>query len=65
VAFESPHRVEKSLVVLEEVLPDRQVAVARELTKLHEEVLRGTPAEVRAGLAGRARGEITLVIAGA
>jgi 16S rRNA (cytidine1402-2'-O)-methyltransferase len=65
VAFESPHRIEKSLGVLEEVLPDRPVAVARELTKLYEEVVRGTAAEVRAGLAGRARGEITLVIAGA
>jgi 16S rRNA (cytidine1402-2'-O)-methyltransferase len=65
VAFESPYRIEKSLGVLEEVLPDRPVAVARELTKLYEEVVRGTAAEVRAGLAGRARGEITLVIAGA
>ena len=65
VAFESPHRIEKSLAVLEEVLPERGVAVARELTKLHEEVVRGTPAEVRARLAGLARGEITLVIAGA
>jgi 16S rRNA (cytidine1402-2'-O)-methyltransferase len=65
VAFESPHRIEKSLAVLSEALPDREVAVARELTKLHEEVLRGTAAEVRGRLAGRARGEITLVISGA
>jgi 16S rRNA (cytidine1402-2'-O)-methyltransferase len=65
VAFESPHRIDRSLGVLDEVLPDREIALARELTKLHEEVLRGTPATVRAGLAGRARGEITLVIAGA
>jgi 16S rRNA (cytidine1402-2'-O)-methyltransferase len=65
VAFESPHRIDRSLGVLDEVLPDREIALARELTKLHEEVLRGTPAKVRAGLAGRARGEITLVIAGA
>ena len=65
VAFESPHRIEKSLAVLAEALPDRQVAVARELTKLHEELLRGTAAELGARLAGRARGEITLVIAGA
>ena len=65
VAFESPYRVDKSLAVLAESLPDRRVALARELTKLHEEVLRGTAAEVRGRLAGRARGEITLVIAGA
>lgn len=64
VAFESPHRVERSLAVLAEVLPERRIALARELTKLHEELLRGTPAEVGARLAGRARGEITLVIAG-
>jgi len=65
VAFESPRRIERSLAVLEEVLPDRQITLARELTKIHEEVLRGTPAAVRAALAGRALGEITLVIAGA
>lgn len=64
VAFESPHRVERSLGVLAEVLPERRIALARELTKLHEELLRGTPAEVGARLAGRVRGEITLVIAG-
>src|SRR3954464_4753725 len=42
VAFESPRRVPASLEVLASVDPDRQVAVARELTKLHEEVVRGT-----------------------
>lgn len=63
VAFESPHRILKSLAVLEEVLPDRPLVVARELTKLHEEVLRGTAAEISAAL-GAARGEFTLVVAG-
>lgn len=62
VAFESPHRVRRSLTVLAEVLPDRPVAVARELTKLHEEVLRGTAAEVLAALGEPVRGEITLVV---
>ncbi len=63
VAFESPHRVLRSLRALAEVLPERRVAVARELTKQHEEVLRGTAAEVLAELDGRERGEFTLVIA--
>jgi len=63
VAFESPRRVAASLAVLAEIDPDRQVAVCRELTKLHEEVVRGTAAE----LAGRyaedpPKGEVALVV---
>jgi len=65
VAFESPYRVAKALAALAEVLPDRLVMVGRELTKLHEEILRGTPSEVAARLHGRERGEFTLVISGA
>jgi len=65
VAFDSPYRVLKSLVVIAEVLPHRRLTVARELTKVHEEVLRGTADEVRAALGDRARGEFTLVISGA
>ena len=65
VAFESPHRVLKSLALMAEVLPDRQVAAACDLTKKYEAVLRGTPAELLEALGGRARGEFTLVIAGA
>ena len=57
VAFESPYRVAKALAALAEVLPDRLVMVGRELTKLHEEILRGTPSEVAARLHGRERGE--------
>jgi 16S rRNA (cytidine1402-2'-O)-methyltransferase len=64
VAFESPHRVEKSLTALAEALPDRRLLVARELTKLHEELLRGTAAEVLEALRGRARGEFTIVVEG-
>jgi 16S rRNA (cytidine1402-2'-O)-methyltransferase len=64
VAFDSPFRVKKSLAVMAEVLPERHVTVTRELTKLHEEVLRGTAAEVLAALGDRARGEFTLVISG-
>ena len=65
VAFESPHRVLKSLQAVSEVLPDRRLLVARELTKLHEELIRGTAAEALEALGGRARGEFTLVVAGA
>jgi 16S rRNA (cytidine1402-2'-O)-methyltransferase len=62
VAFESPYRVRRALAALAEVLPERRVAVARELTKVHEEVLRGTATEVLEALGERVRGEITLVI---
>jgi len=65
VAFDSPYRVVKSLAVIAEVLPERHLTVGRELTKLHEEVLRGTADEVRSALGDRARGEFTLVINGA
>jgi 16S rRNA (cytidine1402-2'-O)-methyltransferase len=64
IAFESPYRVKKSLALIAEVLPERQVTVTRELTKVHEEVLRGTASEVIAALGDRARGEFTLVISG-
>jgi len=62
VGFESPHRVGSLLEDVAAVDPDRQVAVCRELTKLHEEVVRGTAAEVGEALAGGARGEVTVVI---
>jgi 16S rRNA (cytidine1402-2'-O)-methyltransferase len=65
VAFESPFRIKKSLGLLAETLPQRSVTLTRELTKLHEEVLRGTAAEVSAALGERTRGEFTLVVSGA
>ncbi|TME67795.1 MAG: 16S rRNA (cytidine(1402)-2'-O)-methyltransferase [Chloroflexi bacterium] len=65
VAFESPFRVQKSLALIAESLPERSITVTRELTKMHEEVLRGTASEVSAALGERARGEFTLVISGA
>jgi 16S rRNA (cytidine1402-2'-O)-methyltransferase len=64
VAFESPFRINKSLALIAEVLPDRSITVTRELTKVHEEVLRGTASDVLAAIGERARGEFTLVIAG-
>lgn len=66
VAFESPHRIEESLIDLREGLGPRPAALARELTKMHEEVRRGTLEELVASVAADPpRGEITLVIEGA
>ncbi len=64
VAFESPYRIRKSLTAIGAELGLRRVVVGRELTKLHEQVLRGTAEEVLDGLAAIPKGEITLVIAG-
>jgi 16S rRNA (cytidine1402-2'-O)-methyltransferase len=65
VFYEAPHRILDTLDDVKAVWgPGCRVVVARELTKLHEEFLRGTVAEVRQELAGRerVRGEITLVV---
>lgn len=65
VFFESPHRIHATLEELEERLgAERQVAVCRELTKRHEETLRGPLPEVRAALRSPPKGEITVVVAG-
>jgi 16S rRNA (cytidine1402-2'-O)-methyltransferase len=66
VLFESPNRLAESLADLATALgPDRRVVVARELTKLHEEIRRGTAAELAAWAASGVRGEICVVVAGA
>ena len=63
VAFESPQRVGASLAVLAELDSDRRVALCRELTKTHEEVVRGSAAELAARYARTPpRGEVVLVI---
>src|SRR5260370_6166127 len=64
-AFASPYRVKKALSPIAEAVPERSITLTRELTKVHEEVLRGTASEVLAALGDRARGEFTLVISGA
>jgi 16S rRNA (cytidine1402-2'-O)-methyltransferase len=64
VAFESPRRVPATLALLAEVDPEREVAVCRELTKVHEEVVRGQAAELAARYAGAPpKGEVVLVLA--
>jgi 16S rRNA (cytidine1402-2'-O)-methyltransferase len=65
VAFESPYRIHRSLALIGESMPERTLTLTRELTKVHEQVLRGTAAEVLDALGDRARGEFTLVISGA
>ena len=64
IFFESPHRIVETLNDLSTALPGRRVAVTRELTKLHEEVLRGAASEIAAELYARAavKGEITLIV---
>lgn len=64
VFYESPHRVLDTLEDLEQALNDPPVVAARELTKIHEEFLRGNASTVRAELASRdlVRGEFTLVV---
>ncbi len=65
IFLETPHRLLEALADLRQVLGDRQVAVARELTKLHEEIFRGSLAEAIAHFEAQPpRGEITLVVAG-
>jgi 16S rRNA (cytidine1402-2'-O)-methyltransferase len=62
VAFESPRRVPATLAVLAEIDPARPVAVCRELTKVHEEVVRGSAAELAERYAGAPpKGEVVLV----
>ena len=67
VAYESPHRLLESLEVLADVLPERRIVLARELTKVHEEFVRGTAREVLDEMRsrGEVRGECVLLIAGA
>jgi 16S rRNA (cytidine1402-2'-O)-methyltransferase len=63
VAFETPHRAQAALADILSVLGDRRIAVCRELTKLHEEIYRGTVAGAIAHFTGP-RGEFTLIIEG-
>jgi 16S rRNA (cytidine1402-2'-O)-methyltransferase len=63
VLYESPHRILATLEAIDEVFGEREIVVARELTKQFEEIVRATPAAHRARLAAAGvRGEFTLVI---
>ncbi|MEO7198389.1 MAG: 16S rRNA (cytidine(1402)-2'-O)-methyltransferase [Solirubrobacterales bacterium] len=63
IAFESPRRLPASLRALAALAPDRPAAVCRELTKLHEEVARGSLGELARHFRGETKGEIVVVIA--
>ncbi|NIM20699.1 MAG: 16S rRNA (cytidine(1402)-2'-O)-methyltransferase [Candidatus Latescibacteria bacterium] len=65
IFFVSPHRLLKVLEAFSKSLPSRKLAIARELTKLHEEICRGTASELLEIFSGRrVRGEIVLVVKG-
>lgn len=65
IFYEAPHRVVESLADIQNVLGDRDIVVAREITKVHEEFLHGTVSEVRRQIDGREviKGEVTILIA--
>ena len=65
VMFEAANRLPGTLADLARLAPERRAAVARELTKLHEEIARGTLAELASRFAEAPRGEVTLVVEGA
>ena len=66
VLFESPHRIMKTLNELYQIMGERKAVLARELTKIHEEVIRGTLGELAIKAEEqKLKGEITLVISGA
>ena len=65
IFLETPHRLQEALEDLQTVLGDRRVAVARELTKMYEEIFRGTLSQAQAHFEQHEpRGEFTLVVAG-
>ena len=63
IIFESTHRIVRLIDELQDEVPERKIVVARELTKIFEEFIRGTPAEVRRQLTGkRVKGEFVVLI---
>ena len=64
VFYESPYRVEKTLSIMLEIFGDRSMALCRELTKRHEEIIRGTISEI-ISLCETLKGEMVLVVEGA
>ena len=66
VFYEAPHRLKESLIEMRRILGDRQIVIAREVSKVHEEFLRGTIGELISQLAEReVKGELTIIVQGA
>lgn len=65
ILFETPHRIKATLLAIQEIFGDRRIAIGRELTKTHEEIIRGTAREILESNSSRVlKGEMTLVIQG-
>jgi len=65
IFLESCHRIASTLDILKEIAPERNLAIAREITKLHEETLRGTPGRLSELMTGsRLKGELVLLLEG-
>ena len=63
VFYESPHRINKTLTLMYDILGNRHIALCRELTKKHEEIIRGTVAEI-IGITDELKGEMVIVVEG-
>jgi len=64
VFFESPYRIKDTLELIEQILGDRQIFIAKEMTKVHQEFFYGRVSEVKTAFEGEARGEYTIVLGG-
>jgi 16S rRNA (cytidine1402-2'-O)-methyltransferase len=64
IFFEAPSRIEDALLAIDAVLGQRRIALARELTKFHEEIIRGEPRQIAAQICARGglKGEITIIV---
>ena len=62
VFFESPHRIRTTLEQMQHIMSDRNIVIAREMTKVHEELVKGPISEVLSSLRSKVKGEITVVI---
>ena len=63
IAYESPYRIKKTIALFKEIIPNNPICICRELTKVHEEIIRGTPQEIEVKIGKRdLKGEITLII---
>ena len=64
VFFESPHRLAETLEEMKEILGDRDILIAREMTKIHQELFRGKISQAVEHFKGEVLGEITIVVSG-